>query len=165
MLVKDFNRYSEYVYRVEKNQVEKQEGDSYYINMKLDTFPLPGRRLIVKYDVDDAAKSLDFSMMEVLEGDANDFHGYMRLDDTLGGGFTKITFSSFVDFDLYWFMVPGANIFTEMMLEKWIEAIRERVKEPIFLEYVRSVELEKNEREAEREKLRDKKLKNLDINM
>ncbi len=58
MMIMDFNRFDEFLPRVDGMKVLRREGKIRYINMKINTFPLPDREVIIKMEASQEFKTV-----------------------------------------------------------------------------------------------------------
>ncbi len=165
MMMMDFNRFDEFMDRLKEVKVIRREGNATYADVLISGFPLPDRQVIMKFTADRDTKTLDMDLQEVIVGPVNDVSGYSRIDDDLGDGYVRLTLYIFMDLDLPFFLNPIANLIAQWTLENWALAIRERIKEPVFQEYVKQAEAAKKAREEESRKAIDEKLKDLQLDL
>ncbi len=167
LMIKDIERYPEFFDRIMEMKIKRREGKNVlFAEALLDVeWPVPNRRVILRFDFDDMARSVDINLVEVIEGPVRDVRAYVRIDEDLGKGWVKLSIQMFLDFDLPFFMNPIANTIGRWTLENWTAAARERIELPLFQEYVMQAKLEKDLREADREQYVEDKLRELDVEL
>jgi len=124
--IRDYNNFPEFMPRMKKNTILKQEGQVYWVRYELKIFWL---KIVYHIRVDgvELYKRIEYKLDKTKKNHIKDTYGYWILEDAPGGTGTILSYSTFVDTG-----IPAPKVLVrklaKMSLPNIVKNVRKRVE-------------------------------------